>query len=265
MTIKVALIGLGKMGRVSAKRILESGDSQVVAAFDLENVGADVGALAGVGGIGVKVTHPSELANVLKSVKPDVAIDFTSAKACIENAKTVAAAGVNMVIGSTGFTDEEVGQLKDTLKSVGVVFSPNMSVGVNVFWKIIGEAARNLKGYDIEVIEAHHRFKKDAPSGTAMKAVKVLAEAVGADLKKDVVYARHGDCKRRDGEIGVQSIRAGDIVGEHTVMFSTIGERFEVRHVAHSRDSFSSGIPSAVRFIKGRKGFYDMADVLGLR
>jgi 4-hydroxy-tetrahydrodipicolinate reductase len=265
MTIKVAFLGAGKMGRAAAKTVMESGGFSVVAVFDTESEGLDIGALCGLKASGVTVTAVTDLAKTLKATKPDVVVDFTTVEATLRNAKVVAEAKVNMVIGTTGLTEEQIAQLKRTLKGVGAVICPNMSVGVNVFWKLVGEAAKNLKGYDIEVIEAHHRFKKDAPSGTALKAVKVICDAVGADYRKDVVYGRQGVSPRRSGEIGVSSIRGGDIVGEHTVMFSTLGERFEVRHVAHSRESFASGIPSAIRFVNGKKGIYDMADVLGLK
>jgi 4-hydroxy-tetrahydrodipicolinate reductase len=265
MTIKVAFVGLGKMGRAAAKKVLETEGLEVVAAFDVSGLGSDVGILVGSCETGIKVEDPARLAKTLKTLRPDVVVDFTQPEATLKNSRAVAAAGVNMVIGTTGFTDKQMNELVCVLKGVGAVISPNMSVGVNVFWKLVGEAAKELKGYDVEVVEAHHRFKKDAPSGTALKAVKVICDATGRDIGRDVVYGRHGDSKRRDGEIGVHSIRAGDIVGEHTVMFTTLGERFEVRHVAHSRDSLASGIPAALRFIRGKKGIYDMADVLGLR
>jgi len=262
MTIKVAFIGLGRMGRTAVKSVLASGGFDVVAGFDVCAVGTDIGILAGCEPAGVCVSDVSEIAEVLRTVRPDVVVDFSQAQACVKNSKTVASARANMVIGTTGFSKGELGQLKKNLAGVGAVISPNMSVGVNVFWKLVGKAAENLKGYDVEVVEAHHRFKKDAPSGTAKKAVEAIKAAVG---ESRVVCGREGDCMRKAGEIGVHSIRAGDIVGEHTVMFTTLGERFELRHVAHSRDSFASGIPAAIRFVKGRKGIYDMGDVLGLR
>lgn len=265
MTIKVAMLGLGKMGRAAAKSVISCEGLKIVAGFDLGSVGADVGTLAGGDPIGVRVDEPKLLADVLAKTKPDVVVDFTSPGACVKNAKIVASAGANMVIGPTGFSEEELAELKKSLKGVGAVISPNMSVGVNVFFKLVGEAARDLKGYDIEVIESHHKFKKDAPSGTAMKAVKVITDAICADMKNDVIYGRQGECRRRQGEICIHSIRAGDIVGEHTVMFTSEGERFEVRHIAHSRDSFASGIPAAVKFIKGKKGIFGMEDVLGLK
>jgi len=265
MAIKVAFLGLGKMGRAAARKVIADGGFEVVAGFDSTCVGSDIGVLSGLDSISVKVEDPSQLASVLARTKPDVVVDFSSAKACLENAKAVAQAKAAMIVGTTGFSQAELENLKKTLSPVGAIISPNMSVGVNVFFKLVGQAAAMLKGYDIEVVEAHHNQKKDAPSGTAMRAVKVVADAIGADMGKDVVYGRSGMSKRKEGEIGVHSIRAGDIVGEHTVMFTTEGERFEVRHVAHSRESFASGIPQAIRFIKGRKGVFGMEDVLGLK
>ncbi|MBD3387883.1 MAG: 4-hydroxy-tetrahydrodipicolinate reductase [Candidatus Altiarchaeales archaeon] len=254
MAIKVALLGAGRMGRAAAKKIVEAGDIEIVAAYDLKPGGPVEG---------VKVQDIKELDGGLDGV--DVAVDFTLPSACCENAKTISDAGVKLVVGTTGFDEGQMKKLKDMVEPVGAVISPNMSVGVNVFWQLVGEAAEKFKGYDIEVVEAHHRFKKDAPSGTALKAVERICEASGRDVRGDVVYGREGECPRREGEIGVHSIRAGDIVGEHTVIFSTLGERFEIRHQAHSRESFASGIPDAIRFIKARKGVYDMQDVLGLR
>jgi 4-hydroxy-tetrahydrodipicolinate reductase len=265
MTIKVAFNGLGKMGCAAARAIIDSGGFDVVAGFDVSGAGADIGVLAGTKAVGVMVGEPSGLGEALKKAKPDVVVDFSAPDASVSASKAAADAGASMVIGTTGLSEAQLSKLKENLRGVGAVVSPNMSVGVNVFWKLVGEAAKELKGYDVEVVEAHHRSKKDAPSGTALKAVKAVCDAVGADPGKVVVYGRQGACPRREGEIGVHSIRAGDIVGEHTVMFTTLGERFEVRHVAHSRDSFASGVPAAVRFVKGRRGFFDMGDVLGLK
>lgn len=256
MTIKVALIGAGRMGRAAAARIAQEKDMELVAAYDVQEAEQVEG---------VEVTNVSGLADSLGQVKPDVVVDFTIPEASIANAKVVAESGARMVVGTTGFSDQELAELKKTLEVSGAVVAPNMSVGVNVFYKLIWDAAVSFPGYDIEVVEAHHRFKKDAPSGTALKAVDVLCRAVGRDMKKDVVYGRHGAAQRKEGQIGVHSIRAGDIVGEHTVMFSNEGERFEIRHQAHSRDSFATGIPAAVRYITNKNGIHSMGQVLGLK
>ncbi len=262
MAIKVAFLGVGRMGQAALRAVLDTKDMGVAAAFDVSNVGLDAGVISGRGELGVKVEDPSKFKDLIEKTNSEVIVDFTNPKACVANSKTIGDMGLPMVVGTTGFTETQVQKLKYNLSNTGLVLSPNMSVGVNVFWQLVGEAAFKLPGYDIEVIEAHHRFKKDAPSGTAKKAVEVIKEAIG---EAKVVYGRNGDSPRQKVEVGVHSIRAGDIVGEHTVLFSNLGERFEVKHVAHSRDSFASGIPAAVRFIKDRKGFYDMWDVLELR
>jgi 4-hydroxy-tetrahydrodipicolinate reductase len=262
MEIKVAFLGVGKMGQTAIASVLAVKDMVVVAALDPSTIGSDAGALAQAKDIGVRVQDPAKLSEVLSESKADVVVDFTYPKATVANSKIVGESGASMVVGTTGFTENQLQKIKYNLSSTGLVLSPNMSVGVNVFWQLVGEAALKLSEYDIEVIEAHHRFKKDAPSGTAKKTVEVIRESLG-EIKE--VYGRKGESLRQKSDVGVHSIRAGDIVGEHTVLFSSLGERFEVRHIAHSRDSYASGIPQAIRFIKDRKGCYDMWDVLGLR
>lgn len=253
MKIKVALLGVGRMGQAAGRTLQEEDGIDVVAALDIDRIGDKI--------FGVTVSDTSDLEDVLERTRPDVVVDFTSASACAENSRIIGRMGINMVVGPTGFTKQQLKALRENLGDVGVVQSPNMSVGVNIFWQLVGEAAAKLEGYDIEVVEAHHRFKKDAPSGTALKAVDEIKKATG---RKNVIFGRHGESLREDGEICVHSIRGGDIAGEHSVIFSTIGERFEVRHQAHSRESFATGLAAAVRFIAGKKGFHDMNDVLGL-
>jgi len=261
MTIKVAFLGFGRMGRAAAKAVMDTDGMELSAAFDPGFAVQDAGLLMGRERLGIEVEDPSGM----DKIEADVALDFSSADACVKNSEACAAGGTALIVGVTGLKEEQLAELRANGDAAGIVISPNMSIGVNVFWQLIGEAAKKLRGYDIEVIEAHHKSKKDAPSGTAMKAVEILADAVGSDIKEDVVYGRNGHCPRKEGEIGVHAIRAGDIVGEHTVIFSTQGERFEVGHIGHTRESFASGIPQAVRFIAGKQGCYDMGDVLGLR
>jgi 4-hydroxy-tetrahydrodipicolinate reductase len=256
------------MGKLIVK-MLSSAGHKVVSVVDAPgtvDLSKDAGLLAGISELGVKVSSSDKLSETLDETKPDVVVDFTTASACVGNAKTVSGKKINLVIGTTGFTEAQKKEIEDTVKKnkVGAVLSPNMSVGVNAYWKLVAEAAKTLKGYDVEVIEAHHRFKKDAPSGTALKTAEVICEAQGRSLKDVGVYGRKGDAPRKEGEIGIHAIRAGDIVGEHTVLFSTLGERLEVTHRAHSREAFVSGVMKAVDFIAGKKGFYDMKDVLGL-
>jgi 4-hydroxy-tetrahydrodipicolinate reductase len=265
--IKVALIGVGRTGSLVAKSLVESKCS-LVAAFAAPkdaSLGRDIGILAGLKATGIKVSSSKDLAKVLDDVKPDVLVDFSSADAFMQNLGVVTERKINMVVGTTGFTESQLAEIKKTVDKhkIGMVFSPNMSVGVNVFWQLCREAAKNLKGYDVEIIDKHHRFKKDAPSGTALKAAQVIAEAQGL-RQQNFVYGRRGASLRREGDIGIHAIRAGNIVGEHTVIFASQTERVELSHIANSREAFASGVPKAVEFIKGRKGLFDMKDVLNM-
>lgn len=265
--IKVALIGVGRTGSLVAKSLLEAGHS-VAAAFAAPgdaSIGRDVGLLAGLEETGVRVSNSRDLARVLDEVKPDVVVDFSNAEAFMHNVGVVVGRKINIVVGTTGFSESQLAEIKKTVEKhkIGMVLSPNMSVGVNVFWQLCKEAAKSLKGYDVEIIDKHHRFKKDAPSGTALKAAQVIAEVQGLS-QKEFVYGRQGVSLRREGDIGIHAIRAGNIVGEHTVIFASQTERLELTHIAHSREAFAGGVPKAVEFVKGRKGLFDMEDVLGV-
>jgi 4-hydroxy-tetrahydrodipicolinate reductase len=198
----------------------------------------------------------------------DVVIDFTSPEVSLGNLEVAAAHGKAIVIGSTGFTSEEMRRAKEIAASARCVLAPNMSVGVNVLLKVLADAARILgDDYDVEIVEAHHHLKKDAPSGTALKMAQVVAESLGRDLDQVGVYSRKGIVgERTKREIGIQTLRAGDIVGEHTVIFGGMGERLEFIHRAHSRDNFARGAIRAALWVMGREnGLYDMQDVLGLK
>ena len=197
----------------------------------------------------------------------DVVIDFTGPASCLANLQEVVSASKAMVIGTTGFTQEELIRLKSLAIHIPCVFSPNMSVGVNVLVNTIGKIAKSLgESYNIEVIEAHHNKKKDAPSGTALRLAESLAEGMDWDLKEVGVYARHGITgERKIREIGIQTIRAGDIVGDHTILFGGPGERIEITHRAHTRDTFARGALRAAEWVAHKPpGLYSMADVLGL-
>jgi 4-hydroxy-tetrahydrodipicolinate reductase len=225
---------------------------------------ADAGEAAGVGKMGVPVTD--DLPALLK--RGEVVIDFSAPEATLAHLRAVAQQKRAMVIGTTGFNAVQLEELKSLARQVPCVCSPNMSVGVNLIYKVIGEMARTLgEEYDIEVIEAHHRLKKDAPSGTALKIAEVLAQAVNRDLDQVGVYARKGLVgERKKQEIGIQTIRAGDIVGDHTVLFGGMGERIEVTHRASNRDTFARGALRAARWVvKQPPGLYDMMDVLNLK
>ncbi|MBF0491669.1 MAG: 4-hydroxy-tetrahydrodipicolinate reductase [Deltaproteobacteria bacterium] len=198
----------------------------------------------------------------------NVIIDFSHADASLENLKLAMSSKVPLVIGTTGFNLKERQQIEEAAKSIPIVFSSNMSIGVNVMWKLLEQATRALgPAYDIEVVEMHHRLKKDAPSGTAMTTAEVLAKAAGRNLEKDAVYSRHGMIgERKAGEIGIQTLRGGDVVGDHTVYFAGIGERLEITHRASSRDTFAQGALRAAEWVVDKKpGLYNMQDVLGLK
>jgi 4-hydroxy-tetrahydrodipicolinate reductase len=227
-------------------------------------VGADAGVLAGLGPIGLAVTD--DLAKGLAGAT--VLVDFTSHEASARHAEACAERGVAAVIGSTGFTPETRARVAAAARRVAVVLSPNMSVGVNVLYGLVRQAAKALgDAYDVEIVEVHHKLKKDAPSGTAMELAKVAADALGRDREKDLALARVGMIgERPPRQIGVQTLRGGDVVGEHTVFFCGQGERLELTHRATSREQFARGAIRAAQWIAGRPpGLYDMADVLGLR
>jgi 4-hydroxy-tetrahydrodipicolinate reductase len=227
--------------------------------------GLDAGAAAGLPPAGIPVM--AELADALAR-GADVVIDFTSSEASAAHAETCAERGVAHVIGSTGFTPAARARVEAAARKVPVVLSPNMSVGVNVLFALVGEAASILgDAYDVEILEMHHKKKKDSPSGTAMRLAEVAAAALQRDPSKDLTFARHGMIgERPPREIGVQALRGGDVVGEHTVFFTGEGERIELTHRATSRDQFARGAVRAARWIVGKPaGLYDMADALGLR
>ncbi len=265
--IKTIIAGAGgRMGGRIVHLINETQDITVAGAFEKADhpaVNKDLGEWLGLGGKNLPIA--ADLKSVID--QGEVIIDFTFHSASMEHLRTAAAHKKPMIIGSTGFTAGEMEEVKTLCQSVPCVLAPNMSVGVNVLFKVVSDVARALgEGFDIEILEAHHNLKKDAPSGTAMKLAQVLAQARSQDLDKVAVYERKGIIgERKPEEIGIQTFRAGDIIGEHTVLFGGLGERIEIIHRAHSRDTFVRGTLRAVRWIIGQKnGLYDMHDVLGL-
>jgi len=264
---KVAVAGAsGRMGHMLIEAIRESGDCQLAGATDVAAspaIGNDAAAFLGLAS-GVPVT-----ADVRAALgQAEVLIDFTRPEGTLQHLRACREMKVNMVIGTTGFSESQKEQIADAARDIAIVFSPNMSVGVNVTMKLLELAAKSLaSGFDIEVIEAHHRHKVDAPSGTALKMGEVIARATGRELKDCAVYAREGVTgERKAGTIGFSSIRGGDIVGDHTVLFAGTGERIEITHKSSSRQGYSEGGLRAVRFLAGRKsGLFDMFDVLSLR
>ena len=249
---KVMICGaLGRMGTTIANMVVENPDLELVGGVDIRP-----GQI-----LGKPVVESSCLAAFIEEQKPDVMIDFTVAAATMVNAKIAAAHGVALVIGTTGFTPEQDAELLDAVKGVPVVKTTNFSVGVNIFWELVREAAKRLGDYDIEVIEAHHRHKKDAPSGTAKTILKVLEEEVG---KREEMYGRCG-MTERGNEIGVHVIRGGDVVGDHTVQFHQNYETIELTHRAYDRAVFARGAVRAAAWVAGKApGLYTMKEVLGL-
>ncbi|MEW7978089.1 MAG: 4-hydroxy-tetrahydrodipicolinate reductase [Candidatus Sedimenticola endophacoides] len=265
---RVAVVGAaGRMGKTLIQAVCDAPGVRLGSATERPGsslIGADAGELAGVGRLGVAISDSLE--KVLEQF--DVVIDFTSPQATMAHLALCRANGKRMVIGTTGLDDGQKGALRDAATEIGIVFAPNMSVGVNLCFKLLDIAARVLgDDVDIEVIEAHHRHKVDAPSGTALRMGEVVADALGRDLKTCAVYGRQGVTGERDrASIGFETIRAGDVVGDHTVLFAAMGERVEITHKASSRMTFANGAVRAAGWLMERgAGLSDMQDVLGLR
>lgn len=265
---RIAVMGAaGRMGRTLIEAVQQAPGAGLTAAIDRPDstlVGADAGELAGLGRVGVVVSD--HLEKVVDEF--DVLIDFTHPSVTLNNLEVCRKAGKAMVIGTTGFTVEERQRLAEVAREIPIVFAANFSVGVNLCLKLLDTAARVLGDeVDIEVIEAHHRHKVDAPSGTALRMGEVVANALGRDLQKVAVYGREGQTGARAREtIGFATVRAGDIVGDHTVLFAAEGERVEITHKASSRMTFAKGAVRAALWLEGRAAaLYDMQDVLALR
>ena len=265
--IRVAIAGAtGRMGQMLIEAVRAAGDCQLAGAPDRADspaLGQDAGAFAGwASGVPVVAELDAGLQNA------QVLIDFTRPEATMAHLAACRRHGVALVIGTTGFSEAQKAEIAAAAQDIAIVMAPNMSVGVNVTFKLLEMAAQALStGYDIEIIEAHHRHKVDAPSGTALKMGEVIAEALGRDLADCAVYERHGHTGEREpSTIGFATIRGGDIVGDHTVLFAGTGERIEISHKASSRAGYAAGSLRAVRFLAGqRRGLFDMADVLNLK
>ena len=254
------------MGNRLVALLHEERDLRLVAALEAPGhaaLGRDAGEVAGIGGVSVPITADAEA--VLG--KDRILIEFSVPEASLAHARLVARQGGRAVIGTTGFTPDQRDELAAIGRSIAILVAPNMSVGVNVAFRILADMARMLgDDYDVEIVETHHRFKKDAPSGTALRMAEVVAQALGRDLARTAVYDRHDKlAERTRKEIGMAALRSGDVVGEHTVSFGALGERLELTHRAQSRDNFARGALRAARFIaSARPGLYSMQDVLGL-
>ena len=267
LTHAVAVAGAsGRMGHMLIEAIREAGDCVLVGALDMASspqIGADAAAFLGHN-TGVAIT--ADLHVGLQAAR--VLIDFTRPEGTMAHLRACRSLGVNAVVGTTGFSDEQKTEIAEIAQHIAIMMAPNMSVGVNVTLKLLEMAAKALStGYDIEIVEAHHRHKIDAPSGTALKMGEVIAEAMGRDLKDCAVYERYGITGERDpSSIGFATIRGGDIVGDHTVLFAGTGERIEISHKSSSRATYAQGSLRAVRFLANKRtGLFDMFDVLGLK
>ena len=264
---RIGVVGAsGRMGRMLIEATLKDDQLLLGGAFDVPGSPA-IGRTAGeLVGMACDVVVSDDLAGGLKNI--DCLIDFTRPQGTLQHLELCRQAGVGMVVGTTGFEADGKAVIANAAKDIPVVFAPNMAVGVNLVFKLLDTAARILnQGYDIEVVEAHHRLKVDAPSGTALRMGEVVAAALGRDLEQCAVYGREGVTGERDpSTIGFATVRGGDIVGDHTVMFCGIGERVEITHKASSRMPYALGSLRAARFLAAHKnGLFDMQDVLGLR
>ena len=264
--LRVAVAGAsGRMGRMLIEAVVAADDLQLCGALDVEgsaSLGQDAALFLGHTS-GVAITSDLRLG----LTQAQVLIDFTRPAGTLAHLAICRELGVKVVIGTTGFTDEQKIEIAEHSRHIAITMAPNMSVGVNVVLKLLDTAARLLsEGYDIEVIEAHHRHKVDAPSGTALKMGEVVAAALGRDLRECAVYGREGVTGERDpSTIGFATIRGGDVVGDHTVLFAGIGERIEITHKSSSRATYAQGSLRAARFMAERDcGLFDMSDVLGL-
>jgi 4-hydroxy-tetrahydrodipicolinate reductase len=265
--IKVAVVGVGgRMGRTLVQAVEAADGMRLAAATERPGsslIGADAGEVAGLGPGGVSVS-----AGLEQAADFDVAIDFTRPEATLAHVEACRAAGRRLVIGTTGLDEAQKATVAEAAQDIGIVFAPNMSVGVNLCFKLLELAARVMgDDADVEIIEAHHRHKVDAPSGTALRMGEVVAGALNRDLRDVAVYGRQGLTGERDRRtIGFETIRAGDVVGEHTVWLATEGERVEIAHKASSRMTFARGAVRAAAWVAGvERGLFDMQDVLGLR
>jgi 4-hydroxy-tetrahydrodipicolinate reductase len=265
--VKVAIAGSsGRMGRVLIETVLKSADAQLGAALEQRGsafIGRNAGELVGE-------TSPVTISEDVKSALAgcDVLIDFTRPEGTLLHAAVCSTLGVKLVIGTTGFSPEQKDEIAAAAAEIPIAMAPNFSVGVNVTFKLLEVAATALKdGYDVEIVEAHHRHKVDAPSGTALRMGQIVADALGRNLEKDAVYGRDGVTgERQKSTIGFATVRGGDVVGDHTVMFLGTGERIEITHRSNSRATYAEGALRSARFLMNKaSGLYDMQDVLGLK
>jgi len=266
--VRVAIAGAGgKMGGRLVHLVQESGDLEVMGGLERPGnpaIGRDLGEVVGLGTLGVPLLD--DLQALVGKI--DLLFEFTAPEGSLTHLRVMAAHHKPMVLGTTGFSKTQLDEVRSLAQRMPLFMAPNMSLGINVMYQLLAEAARLLgEGFDIEIMEAHHRYKVDAPSGTAVRMAEILAQALGRDAEKVGVYGRKGIVgQRKDDEIGIMSLRAGDMAGDHTVIFGGVGERLEIIHRSQSRDSFGRGALRAARWIVQQPaGLYDMQDLLGLK
>lgn len=263
--IKVIVCGgCGKMGSKVAQLICQDKETELTGIIESSShpdMGKDWGVTLGMGETGIFIND--NLEDIIRNA--DQIVEFTNPQVSLEHLKIISKYKKPMIMGTTGFSSKEIEIINQLAQGIPFLLSPNMSLGVNILFKLAAETAAALgDNYDIEIVETHHRFKKDAPSGTAKKLAQQIAKIKGINLDEAVIYGREGIVgERKKGEICIHSIRGGDISGEHTVIFSTLGERLELTHKAHSRDTFAYGTIQAIKFMKDKSpGFYEMKNVL---
>jgi 4-hydroxy-tetrahydrodipicolinate reductase len=265
--LRVTICGAaGRMGKANLEVFTESQDTIVVGAIESEDspyIGKDAGSISGLDNIGTSIT--STLESIIEDT--DVVVDFTTVSATLAHMRVAIKHKKAIVIGTTGFNDEQLALIRKYAKEIPILLSPNMSPGVNTLFYLVGKAAALLgEEFDVEILEIHHNKKTDAPSGTALQFGRIIADARGKEFTDLAVYKREGVIgERRKGEIGIMALRAADIIGDHTILFGGAGERIEFTHRSSSRQNYATGALRATRFLSGKKnGFYTMADVLGL-
>lgn len=263
--LKIAVNGVcGRMGARIAALVFEDSQLKLVAALERHghpSLDKDVGTIAGCGETNIKVTSTL-------NTQADVLIDFSSPESTVAIAEVCAKKNIGLIVGTTGLNPQQLERIKSFSTQIPCLISPNMSVGVNVMFNLAAQMAQMLgKEFDIEIIETHHRFKKDSPSGTALKLAENICEATGRKLDKDVIYGRHGITGERPAnQIGMHAVRSGDVIGDHTVVFGSLGERIEITHKAHTRDTFVRGAIRAAKFVAQKPpGMYSMSDVLSIQ
>lgn len=260
--------GCGKMASLVASEIYQDENLQLVGiieAPDHPSLGKDWGTITGIGEVNVIIQNDLDADELINQC--DTVVEFTNPEATMEHLEICLKHGKPMIIGTTGLSDIQVKRIEETARSIPVILSPNMALGVNILFELVRTVSRILDDqYDIEIIETHHHYKKDAPSGTAKKIAEIIANEKHIDLEKMAVYGRSGNIgQRKKGEIGIHAIRAGNISGEHTVIFNSVGERLEVSHKAYNKEAFAQGTIKAIHFILNKKKkLFTMREVLGL-